>query len=63
MKVIIVRLDDARYGAGPATVIAVDSDVPKDRDGCKDHALRRWADPGGDARVGDRVAMRQTEAA
>lgn len=57
-KMILVRLDNSRYGAGPATVIArIDSlnDVPRDKDGARDERLRVWV---GDAAVGDRVMMR-----
>lgn len=45
---IVVRLDNPKYGAGPATVIARVADVADfillatDRDGARDPALRLW---------------------
>lgn len=57
---IVVRLDDARYGAGPGTVIAHVETVSEfirfasDRDGARSPALRLWD---GDTQIGDRVMM------
>ena len=59
---LVVRLDDPRYGAGPGTVIAIVADVDEffklacDRDGARDRALRLWV---GEAAIGERVEMRQ----
>ncbi len=62
----VVRLDDARYGAGPATVLHVgDFETAiayrkgtEDRDGCTDDTLRVWA-AHDHAAVGDRVSLKE----
>lgn len=61
MKLAVVMLDDARFGAGSGTVVDVTdepiSDVLKrhtDRDGARSERLRIWR-AGPDCRPGDRV--------
>lgn len=57
-KLLVIRLDDARYGAGPGTVIATVEGVDeylvmlRDRDGAHDPMLRLWQ---GNLKVGDRA--------
>jgi hypothetical protein len=56
---LIVKLDDPRYGAGPGTVVGHAVDVADyhtrttDRDGARDQRVRLWV---GTAQLGDRVA-------
>jgi hypothetical protein len=60
-SIAVVKLDDARFGSGPATVIEV-SDEPirqiiaryTDRDGARDRRLRFW-EAHESTRVGQRV--------
>lgn len=57
MTTILVKLDDPRYGAGPATVVRVPChSIPVDRDGAKIEGLRLWRGYEGIA-VGDRVKL------
>jgi hypothetical protein len=57
---IAVRLDDPRFGSGPATVVAHPTSVAEynklitDRDGARDPRMRLWRTRG-DAPVGMRV--------
>lgn len=59
-KLIAVRLDDPKIGAGPATVIACVGGAEEffklatDRDGAMDPALRMWR---GDYPIGARVHL------
>jgi hypothetical protein len=58
---IVVLLDNASIGAGPATVVAIVSSVAEylaiaDKDGVRDPHLRLLK---GDATLGARVMMRQ----
>jgi hypothetical protein len=59
---LIVKLDDPRYGAGPGTVVGHAVDVADynartaDRDGARNPQLRLWI---GAAQLGDRVSARQ----
>lgn len=53
---VLVRLDDARRGSGPATVVALTGTVPRDRDQCADDLVRVWRGYDGVA-VGDRVIL------
>lgn len=61
-KMALVRLDDAKYGAGPGTVVRQDATfedwktLAHDRDGARIRDLRLWV---GDLPVGTRVMMRQ----
>lgn len=56
---LVVQLDDPRFGAGPATVVAVVDSVrdfltlTTDRDGARDRRFRLWR---GDHPIGTRVA-------
>lgn len=66
----VVRLDDARYGGGPGTVIAVGVSLDeyeamrtKGADGAVDPLLRRWEDPSGQVQVGARVDLGIPDAA
>ena len=58
--IAVVRLDDASYGAGPGTVLALCSSVQDarvrnaDRDGCVPSDLRFWK-ASVETRIGDRV--------
>ena len=66
MSYLVVKLDNAKYGAGPGTVVGIVETHEEynafvtDRDGARDPAMRCWVD---DATtpiaVGDRVVMRQ----
>jgi hypothetical protein len=61
----VVMLDDARFGAGPGTVVELTNDGVaaildryRERDGARSEKLRIWtASPG--LSVGDRVRMKQ----
>ena len=59
---LVVRLDDPRYGAGPGTVISIVADVDEffklacDRDGARDRTFGLWV---GEAAIGKRVEVRQ----
>ena len=58
---IVVRLDDPKYGAGPGTVIAHVTSVEEflalacNRDGARDPSLRLWT---GASPIGERVRMK-----
>jgi hypothetical protein len=61
---VVVCLDHARFGAGPATVIEVSQDSVRDilsryqdRDGARSDRLRIWLMLG--AKVGDRVSLEE----
>ncbi len=63
---LVVRLDNAKYGGGPATVIAIcenGADAARhlqttaDQDGCIDDRLRLWSDTTPPAMVGARVSL------
>ena len=57
-RYVVVLLDDAKYGAGPGTVIntgeSIQSllDEQRDRDGAIDARIRIWVGPGS---IGERV--------
>lgn len=60
----VMRLDDPRFGAGPATVLEISAEPIReiqaryvfDRDGCAPAWLRFWqAWPG--AKIGDRASL------
>jgi hypothetical protein len=59
-KLVAVRLDDPRFGSGPATVVAYPSSVAEyntlitDRDGARDRRMRLWQ-AHGDVPIGARV--------
>lgn len=63
-QLLIVQLDDARYGAGPGTVVGFAEDSRdyirqiQDRDGAIPPRMRLWQ---GTASVGDRVRAFQYE--
>jgi len=58
---IAVRLDDSRFGSGPATVVAFPTSVDEynalviDRDGARDPRMRLWCIGNGRAHTGMRV--------
>jgi len=60
-KLIAVRLDDPRFGSGPATVVAHPKTVDEynalitDRDGARDARMRLWCLAQGSAPIGARV--------
>ena len=62
-RLLVVRLDDPKFPAGPATVVAHVASADEycaygiDRDGARDGALRLWEDRSGNIAVGARVAM------
>lgn len=62
-KLIAVRLDDPRFGSGPAVVVAHLTSVAEynalitDRDGARDPAMRLWQIRNGVAPVGSRVRV------
>lgn len=62
---LVVKLDNAAYGAGAATVIDKVESVDeyfkrfRDRDGAMDDRLRLW---NGEAVIGDRVETKQYNA-
>lgn len=64
---VAVRLDDARFGAGPATVLASVATVGEylarfsDRDGARDASLRLWK-LDGTITPGDRVVLQDADA-
>jgi len=60
---IVIMLDDARFGAGPGAVVEGTTDPISavvarytDRDGARSEKLRFWLAPP-DVKVGDRVAL------
>lgn len=61
-SLLAVRLDDPRFGSGPATVIAHPKsvaeylDMIRDRDGAVDRRMRLWRVGRGHAPVGARVS-------
>lgn len=66
MSYLVVKLDNAKYGAGPGTVIGIVDSCEEynarvtDRDGARDPAMRCWQDDSvTPIKVGDRVVMRQ----
>lgn len=65
IRLIAVRLDDPRIGAGPGTVVAFVGSAAEyermitDRDGARDDRMRMWSAYDG-VKVGDRCSLRGT---
>lgn len=59
---LVIELDDSRFGAGPGTIIAHVATVAEynalilDRDGARNPKLRLWE---GNTPIGTRVVMKQ----
>lgn len=63
---ITVMIDDAKYGAGPGTIVAAGETLDEyrgrcERDGVLNQRLRFWSDSTGYAKVGDRVRLSPQE--